>query len=522
MRELGVKVVVSELDIDVIPRARWWADGGKYREELAKVDPYRDGCPPEVLQRQAEQYGQLFRLFRKHADVIARVSFWDLHDGQSWLNGFPWRRVNHPLLFDRSGGPKPAFDAVIAALRNSSNQALPSILSATPTQSDLVIESKGGPVNYKAVIDRNRCGNIKELHLPANGGPVVSDLNGIFFFGVQDHEYTLRGWSGRAQCIQSSSADVLSQKPGEVVVRVKADATGTFKVISTDQAVKARLAGILRGYQEKTVEIQRICAFKPDRIELTDEILWVHPNTPFNCIEWTVSFLPCCIQSPARLVKGVVKASFYPVGSGGDKLPKGISYPFTAENLLKNGWKVSLLTTGASFDLGKSDLFLYEGPWQQDWHQSSGFKYNLAGAPQGKPVTVKTELVFAKATLAEMPPVVTIYSPEPEARFRDEKGEVAKYKLGDAVKLRASAVNADGSPVADRDISWEVRIDAWWKRPPVILHGAQGSCTLPEAANDEERAAARERELLAILKVTVKGNNGTEATEHFAMLVARD
>ncbi|MGA2657497.1 MAG: hypothetical protein ABSH34_08240 [Verrucomicrobiota bacterium] len=49
-----------------------------------------------------------------------------------------------------------------------------------------------------------------------------------------------------------------------------------------------------------------------------------------------------------------------------------------------------------------------------------------------------------------------------------------------------------------------------------------GVCTLPEAANDEERAAARERELLAILKVTVKGNNGTEATEHFAMLVARD
>ena len=44
-RELGVKVVVSELDIDVVLRGRWWADGGKYREELAKYDPYRDGCP---------------------------------------------------------------------------------------------------------------------------------------------------------------------------------------------------------------------------------------------------------------------------------------------------------------------------------------------------------------------------------------------------------------------------------------------------------------------------------------------
>jgi endo-1,4-beta-xylanase len=116
MRALGVKVVVSELDIDVIPRARWWADGGRHREELSKLDPYRDGCPPEILQRQAEQYAQLFRLLKKHQDVIARVSFWNLHDGQSWLNSFPWRRVNHPLLFDRAGQPKPAFDAVIEAL----------------------------------------------------------------------------------------------------------------------------------------------------------------------------------------------------------------------------------------------------------------------------------------------------------------------------------------------------------------------------------------------------------------------
>ena len=116
MRELGVKVVVSELDIDVIPRSKWWADGGKYRGELAQLNPYRDGCPPEILQRQAEQYAQLFQLFLKHADVIARISFWNLHDGQSWLNDFPWQRVNYPLLFDRNGQPKLAFEAVIKAL----------------------------------------------------------------------------------------------------------------------------------------------------------------------------------------------------------------------------------------------------------------------------------------------------------------------------------------------------------------------------------------------------------------------
>jgi endo-1,4-beta-xylanase len=117
IREFGLKVVVSELDIDVIPRGRWWQDGGKYRDELSKINPYATGCPPDILRRQAEQYGQLFRLFRKYSDVIARVSFWNLHDGQSWLNDFPWKRVNYPLLFDRAGQPKPAFFSVMAALQ---------------------------------------------------------------------------------------------------------------------------------------------------------------------------------------------------------------------------------------------------------------------------------------------------------------------------------------------------------------------------------------------------------------------
>jgi endo-1,4-beta-xylanase len=83
---------------------------------MAKLNPYRNGCPPEILKQQAEEYAQLFRLFRRHREVIARVSFWNLHDGQSWLNNFPWRRVNYPLLFDRHGQLKPAFDAVVQAL----------------------------------------------------------------------------------------------------------------------------------------------------------------------------------------------------------------------------------------------------------------------------------------------------------------------------------------------------------------------------------------------------------------------
>ena len=109
---LGLKVVVSELDLAVVPRHRWWADGGAHREEMRQSDPYAAGCPDEVLRAQADEYGRLFALFDRHAGVIDRVTFWNLHDGRSWLNAFPWDHVEHPLLFDRECRAKPAFDAV--------------------------------------------------------------------------------------------------------------------------------------------------------------------------------------------------------------------------------------------------------------------------------------------------------------------------------------------------------------------------------------------------------------------------
>ncbi len=122
LRKLGLKVVVSELDIDVVTRGKWWADGGKYRDELASYDPYREGLPREVERRQVRQYVALFELFDEYSDMIERVSFWNLHDGQSWLNYFPWRRTNYPLLFDRERKPKPVFDVVYRTLRNQAQE----------------------------------------------------------------------------------------------------------------------------------------------------------------------------------------------------------------------------------------------------------------------------------------------------------------------------------------------------------------------------------------------------------------
>lgn len=109
----GLKVMITELDLDVVPRKAHGADVTQTETELD--DPYANGCPPDVLQRQAADYAALFTLFRKHAAEIGRVTFWNLHDGRSWLNKWPRKRTDYPLLWDRNLQPKPAFYAVIAA-----------------------------------------------------------------------------------------------------------------------------------------------------------------------------------------------------------------------------------------------------------------------------------------------------------------------------------------------------------------------------------------------------------------------
>ena len=108
----GLKVMITELDIDVVPRR----SGANVSERVTAggSDPYAKGCPPEVLKRQGEQYAALFAIFQKHADKVSRVTFWGLDDGRSWLNNWPSKRTNYPLLWSRDVQPKPALEAVLA------------------------------------------------------------------------------------------------------------------------------------------------------------------------------------------------------------------------------------------------------------------------------------------------------------------------------------------------------------------------------------------------------------------------
>jgi endo-1,4-beta-xylanase len=111
---LGLKVMFTELDIEVLPRNFTGADVNRQIGEDPVLNPYVNGLPDPVQQQLATDYENLFKLFLKYKDKITRVTFWGVNDGQSWLNGWPVRgRTNHPLLFDREYKPKPAFHRVI-------------------------------------------------------------------------------------------------------------------------------------------------------------------------------------------------------------------------------------------------------------------------------------------------------------------------------------------------------------------------------------------------------------------------
>jgi endo-1,4-beta-xylanase len=117
---LGVKLMITELDITVLPDPASARGAETTRNVSARkeLNPYPDGLPTSMQQRLAERYTEIFRIFVKHTDHLVRVTFWGVHDGQSWRNNWPVRgRTDYPLLFDRQLHPKPAYNAVLSVLK---------------------------------------------------------------------------------------------------------------------------------------------------------------------------------------------------------------------------------------------------------------------------------------------------------------------------------------------------------------------------------------------------------------------
>lgn len=128
---LGLKVMITELDVDVLPLTKEGqiiGTGMTHKqfqlEEFKRfLDPCPNGLPAEVEQRLSDRYAELFRIFYRKRDSISRVSLWGVHDGMSWKNDYPIpHRTNYPLLFDRERRPKPALDAVLRVAAEGSTR----------------------------------------------------------------------------------------------------------------------------------------------------------------------------------------------------------------------------------------------------------------------------------------------------------------------------------------------------------------------------------------------------------------
>ena len=86
---------VTELDVRTNAEM-----GGQLRFSRGEQKP----LAPYLQALQNDQYNRIFRVFRKHRDVIDCVTFWNLSDSDSWLGV-----DNHPLPFDEHYKAKPVY-----------------------------------------------------------------------------------------------------------------------------------------------------------------------------------------------------------------------------------------------------------------------------------------------------------------------------------------------------------------------------------------------------------------------------
>lgn len=114
LKAVGVKVLITEWDISMLPSPYEGANIAANFKYSEKMDPYREAIPDSVQQKWDKRVLDMFELFLKHRDVVDRVTVWGLNDNTTWLNNFPIRgRKDYPVLFDRNNQRKPVVDEMI-------------------------------------------------------------------------------------------------------------------------------------------------------------------------------------------------------------------------------------------------------------------------------------------------------------------------------------------------------------------------------------------------------------------------
>ena len=101
---LGLQVQVTELDVSVY--------AGRQGGQL--IQGRRDttsAFTPEMEQQQRDKYKMVFDVLRGNKGKVTGVTFWNVSDRYSWLDGRG--RKNYPLLFDVDRQPKKAYGDVV-------------------------------------------------------------------------------------------------------------------------------------------------------------------------------------------------------------------------------------------------------------------------------------------------------------------------------------------------------------------------------------------------------------------------
>jgi endo-1,4-beta-xylanase len=113
---LGVKVMITELDVDVLPSAQnsLSAEITTNFKAENRLNPFPHQLPASLQKKLAARYAELFTIFCQNSGTVTRVTMWGVTDADSWLNDWPIAgRTSYPLLFDRAGQPKLAFRQVV-------------------------------------------------------------------------------------------------------------------------------------------------------------------------------------------------------------------------------------------------------------------------------------------------------------------------------------------------------------------------------------------------------------------------